>query len=102
MLLKKKFLQTLIVVERERKNTKTQQKSKEKSYWISNLPINEINFLELFVAIREHWNIEVHHNTRDKEMGEDNLITRNENQSRFISVCITLAINLLGEQNPKT
>jgi predicted transposase YbfD/YdcC len=92
-------VKTLIVVERERKCTKTQKKSKEKSYWISNLPINPTNFLELFTAVREHWTVEVHNNTRDKQMGEDNLITRNENQSRFISTCITLAINLLENQN---
>ncbi|WP_338791795.1 ISAs1 family transposase [Bernardetia sp. MNP-M8] len=91
-------VKTLIVVERERKITKTQKKSKEKSYWVTNLPLNQINFLELFMAIREHWTIEVHHNTRDKQMGEDNLITRNENQSRFIAVCITLATNLLEVQ----
>lgn len=92
-------VKTLIVVERERKRTKTQRKSKEKSYWISNLPINATNFLELFIATREHWTVEVHNNTRDKQMGEDNLITRNQKQSRFISTCITLAINLLENQN---
>ena len=91
-------VKTLIVIERERKCTKTQKKSKEKSYWISNLPINTTNFLELVIAIREHWTVEVHNNIRDKQIGEDNLITRNENQSRFISTCITLAINLLENQ----
>ncbi|WP_375562298.1 ISAs1 family transposase [Bernardetia sp. OM2101] len=94
-------VKTLIVVERDRKNTKTQKKSKEKSYWVTNLTLNQINFLELFMAIREHWIIEVHHNTRDTQMGEDNLITRNENQSRFIAVCITMATNLLEAQKPE-
>jgi predicted transposase YbfD/YdcC len=92
---------TLVVVERERTVSKTNKISTETSYWISNMPLNEANFIELFTAVRQHWSIEVHHNYRDKQLGEDNLVSRNENQCRFMSTCITLAMNLLKNQKTK-
>lgn len=54
--------------------------SVEKSYWLSNMALDEHTFEELFTAVRGHWRVEVHHHCRDKQMGEDALITRNENE----------------------
>lgn len=93
-------IQTLIVVDRRRVQLKTGKSSEEKSYWVSNMALDERTFEELFTAVREHWRVEVHHHCRDKQMGEDALITRNKNESRFMAICITFVINILDNQNP--
>lgn len=94
-------IQTLIVMERERTQLKTGKSSRETSYWVSNKALDTYSFEELFSAVRGHWQVEVHHFYRDTQMGEDALITRNENESRFIATCITMAINMLHHQKPK-
>lgn len=93
-------LQTLIVLDRKRTNHKTGKSSEEKSYWVSNMPLDDCIFEELFTAVRQHWEVEVHHHCRDKQMGEDALIMRNEDESRFMATCITFVINMLDNQNP--
>lgn len=100
-------IQTLIAIERTRSQVKTGKSSRETSYWISNKPLNAHSFEELFAAVRGHWQIEVHHLYRDKQIGEDHLITRNENESRLMAACITMVtcitmvINILHHQKPK-
>jgi predicted transposase YbfD/YdcC len=94
-------IQTLIVIERTRTQVKIGKSSKEISYWISNKPLDADSFQELFRAVRGHWQVEVHHLYRDKQIGEDALITRNQNESRFMATCITMVINMLHHQKPK-
>ena len=91
-------MQTLVVLERERCQIKTGKCSREKSYWVTNKELSEANFEELFQAVRGHWQVEVHHNYRDKQLKEDAMICRNKNESRFIASCITLTINMLIKQ----
>lgn len=97
----KSGIQSLLVLDRSRTQSKTGKTSREKSYWISNLPLSEANFSDLFAAVRRHWQIEVHHYLRDRQIGEDAMICRNENESRFLATCITLTINLLNRQKPE-
>lgn len=89
---------TVIVVSRERYNTKTKKTSKEISYWICNQPLDNETFTEIIQAIRNHWSVEVHHQIRDVQMGEDDLKISNKQEAIVVASFITLAINLLEKQ----
>jgi len=86
---------SLLVVERERYNTKTQKQSCETAYWVSNQVIDEQKFVELTEAARRHWAVEVHHYVRDVQMGEDKMVIRNANEARVMAGFITTATNML-------
>ena len=100
--LEERWIQTgissLLVVERSRYNTKTQKKSVETAYWVSNQPFDKERFAELFQAARGHWAIEMHHRIRDVHMGEDQLGVRNPKEARVVAGFITTAVNLLARQ----
>lgn len=65
---------SLIRVERLRTISKTNESSKEVSYYITNgKPTNAI---EYFKAIRNHWSIEVNNHYRDVSLREDQLRTK--------------------------
>ena len=86
---------SLLVVERERHNTKTQKQSHETAYWVSNRTIDRQGFAELVKAARRHWTVEVHHYIRDVQMGQDKMVTRNAKEARVIAGFITAATNML-------
>ena len=60
----------MIVVERGRYNLKTKHETTQKSYWIYNQVLDDERFNEMTKSIRNHWEVEVHHQIRDKQMGE--------------------------------
>jgi len=91
---------SLVVVERERYNTKTQKQSCETAYWVSNQALDGQKFAELLEATRRHWAVEVHHHIRDVQMGEDKIVTRNAKEARVIAGFITTAINVLVSASP--
>ena len=86
---------SMIVVNRGRYNTKTKKESYEESYWISNQPIDSESFTELKIAIRNHWSIEVHHQIRDVQMGEDKMKISCKKEALVVASFITVATNLL-------
>ncbi len=92
-------IRSLLVVERERYNTKTGKQSRETAYWVSNQPLDKESFGQLFDAARRHWAVEVRHYIRDVQMGEDKFITRNVNEARAIAGFITTAANMLAGQH---
>ncbi|SOU86609.1 putative transposase ISAs1 family [Tenacibaculum dicentrarchi] len=91
-------LSTLIIIEREFINTKTNKVSKEKSYHISNKNQAEINSKEYFQAIRNHWQIESNNYLRDTTFREDKIkcfkIKRMKMMCSFISIANNLLQNL--------
>lgn len=86
---------SMIVVNRGRYNTKTKEESQQESYWISNEPIDSKSFTEFTTPIRNHWSIEVHHQIRDVQMGEDRMRISHEKEALVVASFITLATNLL-------
>lgn len=91
-------INSLLVVERSRYNTKTQKKSCETAYWVSNQPLDKERFVDLAEAARGHWAVEVYHRIRDVQMGEDQMVIRNPKEARVVAGFITTAVNLLAKQ----
>lgn len=89
---------TLIVANRGRYNTKTKKESSEKGYWISNQSVDSKAFKELMTAIRNHWSVEIHHNIRDVQMGEDDIKISHKNEAVVVASLLTVATNLLEKQ----
>lgn len=92
-------LATLIVVERQCTSLKTQKKTTERSFYISNRPKEGIKTTVFFNAIRNHWQIESNNYLRDTSFREDKIRCFNQKSIKTISVMISLANNLL--QNSK-
>jgi predicted transposase YbfD/YdcC len=90
-------ISTLVVTERTVIQLKTNKVSKETSYWVANEKRTAENEKELIQAVRLHWSVEVENSIRDKQMGEDNLITRDANESNLLAVFITYNINILQQ-----
>lgn len=86
---------SMMVINRGRYNIKTKKESCEESYWISNQPIDSKSFMELTIAIRNHWSVEVHHQIRDVQMGEDKMKISSKNEALVVASFITVATNLL-------
>jgi len=94
--------QTIIKVDRTSINTKTQIKTSETSYYITNQKLTETkNDFELFNAIRGHWNVEVNNHIRDVTLKEAQLKTKEPLIARNIATCRTIILNLLYELKPK-
>jgi predicted transposase YbfD/YdcC len=63
-------INTVVKVEREREEIKSEKKSYETGYYISN---QSENVDELCVAIRKHWSVETNNHIRDVTLKEDQL-----------------------------
>lgn len=82
-------LATLICVERHRQQADVV--SLEVSYFVSNAqPASQLQAVELFAAIRQHWCVEVMHHQRDVTLAEDNLRTGKASVSRLLGSLRTL------------
>ena len=92
----------MIVVERGRYNLKTKHETTQKSYWIYNQVLDDERFNEMTKSIRNHWEVEVHHQIRDKQMGEDALRISNQKESVIVARFLTVAINLLETKKENT
>ena len=86
---------SLIVVNRGRYNTKTKKESHEECYWVSNQTIDSKSFAEFTTPIRNHWSIEVHHQIRDVQMGEDKMKISCKKEALVVASFLTVAVNLL-------
>lgn len=89
---------TLITVNRRRYNTKMKKESVEKSYWIYNQCLDNQSFNEVKQSVRNHWSVEVHHQIRDVQMGEDKMRISNKEEAVVVASFVTLAINLLEKK----
>lgn len=95
-------LHTLVVMHRQTVEVKTQQRSAETSYYVSNLsvtPEQPSAQVDLFDAIRGHWGVEADNYIRDVTLGEDDVKTKNGNQGHILATLRTLAMGLLRKAN---
>ncbi|WP_196890318.1 ISAs1 family transposase [Aureivirga sp. CE67] len=92
---------TFIVVERDTLKLKTNQSTKETSFYISNTNNSKQNIFELFKACRNHWKVEAKNYVRDKTFGEDSFKSFNINLQRCFAVMLTQVINLLQRSKEK-
>jgi predicted transposase YbfD/YdcC len=100
--------QTLIVVDRMTKKIKKEEISRERSYYVSNVELEDHQSKistdmeeELFTAIREHWHVESNNYIRDMTFKEDYVKTKNKNQGQILSLVRTVVINIIRKTNPK-
>ena len=92
-------VKTFIYMQRTVTKTKTNECSVNHSYYISNLEYSKENELTLFNAIRNHWRVEVHNNTRDTCFGEDEIKSFTKNIQRSFASILTSCVNWI--QNKK-
>ena len=92
-------LATLIIIDRESTKLKTGKITKERSFYVSNKPKEQIKTTAFFNAIRNHWQIESNNYLRDTTFREDKIKCFNHTRIKTISSMISLANNLL--QNAK-
>ena len=90
---------TLIVVDRKRKESPTDEESEGRYYYLSNQESAEYE-RELFTAIRKHWQVEVNNHIRDVTLKEDHVKTKDKNQGQILSLLRTLALNVVKEVSP--
>lgn len=94
--------QTVIKVERQSYNCKTQIESDETSFYISNQKLKQDEKdNDLFHAIRGHWNVETNNYIRDVTFKEDNLKTKYPTIARNMATCRTGLLNLIYQLKPK-
>jgi predicted transposase YbfD/YdcC len=92
----------LVVMKRQTVEVKTQKRSVETSYYVSNLPVTPEQRPaqdDLFDAIRGHWSVEADNYIRDVTLGEDAVKTKNGNQGHILATLRTLAMGLLRKAN---
>ena len=89
--------QTLVQVERVSIQCKTKAASREVSYYLSNAIIKDANDVELFKAVRGHWNVETNNYIRDVSFKEDHLKTKEPVLSKVMACCRTLALTCLNK-----
>lgn len=89
---------TLVVIERESIQCKTDKMSRETSYYLSNATLEQIAPKEFFKAIRQHWSIEVDNWVRDVTFREDRIRCKEPIRSKSLASIISVAGNLLRQQ----
>jgi len=95
-------LQTLVMIERESIEVKTQKVSHETAYYISNKSVlpNEIALAnELVSAVRNHWAVESENWIRDVTFNEDKVRTQAGNQAQILASLRSIAMTLLRKAN---
>ena len=104
----KSDFKTLISVDRTIEKIKKGGISRERSYYVSNVELEDHQSKtltdveeELFTAIREHWHVESNNYIRDMTFKEDYVQTKNKNQGQILSLLRTVAINIIRKTNPK-
>lgn len=92
----------LIKVERQRFVCNRQTNSVQISYFLSNMNVqNEQDAMELFQAVRQHWQVESANYDRDCILKEDKLRCIDQTTNQTIAFCRTLVIKLLHKSDIK-
>jgi len=97
-------LQTLVVIQRESLEVKTQKMSQKTAYYINNkpiLPTETVSAKELVRAVRSHWGVESENWIRDVTFSEDSVRTQEGNQAQILASFRSLAMTLLRKANVK-
>ena len=93
---------TLVKVERQRFVCNRQTKSVQVSYFLSNMDVqNGQGAMELFQAVRQHWQVESANYDRDCILKEDMLRCIDQKANQTMALCRTLAIKLLHRSEIK-
>jgi len=92
-------IQSMVVIERTIEQVKTNRKSYEKAYYISNVTAHTKNVNQLFDAIRGHWRVESNNYIRDTTFGEDCIRTKKPGLIRNMAAFLNLVINQLQKYN---
>jgi predicted transposase YbfD/YdcC len=87
-------ISTVVKVEREREEIKSEKKSIETSYYISN---QSEDVAGLCVAIRNHWSVETNNHIRDVTLREDKLRSKNKNVNQVLAGVRSLVTQILNE-----
>ncbi|MEA3283010.1 MAG: hypothetical protein U9Q68_10760, partial [Euryarchaeota archaeon] len=95
-------------MDRTTKKLKKGEISRERSYYVSNVELEDYKSKtlddveeELFTAIREHWPVESNNHIRDMTFKEDYVKTKNTNQGQILSLLRTVVIKIIRQTNPK-
>jgi len=92
----KSGINTLIVMNRETFNTRTEKTTTEASYYISNQNVNTPKTgAELADTLRKHWGVESNNWILDVTFDEDNVQVKNGNQAQVLGKLRCLATNIL-------
>ena len=95
-------IKTLVVMERETFDIKTQKTSRETSYYISNQAAEGTDSSkELSRAVRKHWGVESDNWIRDVTLKEDKIRIKSGNQAQIMSTLRSLSMRLLRKSGIK-
>jgi len=89
-------MQTTMKVIREREELKSEKKSFETSYYVTN---EAGNYEEISEAIRKHWQVETANHIRDVTLKEDRMRSKKKNISRIMGEVRTLTTIILNKTN---
>jgi len=92
----------LIKVQRERTICNRNVYSQQIAYFLTNEKVqNQADSMELYQAVRRHWQVETANNTRDCILKEDKLRCIFTNTNRTMALCRTLVIKILNQSEIK-
>lgn len=99
---KKAEFKYLIKVERERTICNINAYSNQIAYFLTNENVqNSANAMQLYQAVRRHWQVETANNIRDCILKEDKLRCIFTDTNRTMALCRTLAIKILNQSEIK-
>lgn len=95
-------LKYLVKVKRERLVCNINTYSEQIAYFLSNKIVeNQQDAMDLFNAVRNHWQVEIANYQRDCILKEDKLRCINTKTNRIIALCRTLTIKVLNQAEIK-
>ncbi len=99
---KKAGFKYLIKVQRDRTICNRNTYSRQIAYFLTNEKVqNQANAMELYQAVRRHWQVETANNARDCILKEDKLRCIFTDTNRTMALCRTLAIKILNQADVK-
>jgi len=90
---KKAGIKTLLVIERKVRGSKNGAYSHELAFFVSNKELKNRVGLELFMAGRGHWNVEVDNYFKDVIWGEDRIKCKESRRITMIASVINTAVS---------
>ena len=98
----KASFKSLIKVKRERLICNINTYSEQIAYFLSNQKLEkQQQAMDLFGAVRQHWQVETANNARDCILKEDKLRCINTQTNRAMALCRTLVIKILNQSEIK-
>lgn len=92
----------LVKVKRERIICNKNVHSEQIAYFLTNEKVeNQKDAMELFQAVRQHWQVETANNVRDCILKEDQLRCIDTDTNQTMALCRTLAIKMLNKSDIK-